>query len=111
MELDEYQAKAKRTMNRTDLSYRDLMANIALGLAGETGELVDYLKKVLFHGHKASAERIADECGDCLWYLSAIAQENGLSLEYIARKNIEKLRLRYPNGFSAEDSMNRKETR
>ena len=42
-----------------------------------------------------------------LWYLAEIADALGVTLEDIARRNIDKLRKRYPDGFDPERSINR----
>ncbi|WP_232329777.1 MULTISPECIES: nucleoside triphosphate pyrophosphohydrolase family protein [unclassified Sporosarcina] len=83
------------------------LSNYAMGLSGEAGEVVDLLKKHVYHEHPLDREELAGELGDTLHYLSGLASMNGLTLEEIAIKNIEKLKKRYPNGFSKEDSLNR----
>lgn len=50
---------------------------------------------------------MAEEAGDVLWYLAEIADALGITLEDIARRNIAKLRNRYPDGFDPERSRNR----
>lgn len=83
------------------------MLNAAMGMAGEAGEIVDDFKKYLFHGHPFDVERFEKEVGDILWYAAQMARGLGTSLDEVARKNIEKLRRRYPDGFSSEASINR----
>lgn len=106
MTLNDYQEAARRTLN-VDWPLKDQQANAALGLAGEAGEVADLYKKMLYHGHQVPALTIIDELGDVLWYLAAVASLEGLSLDDIARQNIAKLQVRYPNGFSKEDSQRR----
>jgi NTP pyrophosphatase (non-canonical NTP hydrolase) len=91
------------------MSDKDLTANCALGLTGEAGELADYLKKVLYHGHEIQRGKVQDELGDLLWYVAAVASIYELSLDVIAQCNIAKLTVRYPNGFSREDSRRRRD--
>ncbi len=108
MELATYQELSRRTMNGSpELTFEQRLANFALGIAGEGGELADYLKKVVFHGHPLDHARLADELGDVLWYLAALASTTGLSLDAIAEGNVAKLRRRYPEGFSHDDSLRR----
>jgi NTP pyrophosphatase (non-canonical NTP hydrolase) len=78
-----------------------------LGIAGEAGEVADIIKKEFFHGHPRDPQRIKDELGDVLHYIAICAWSYGLTLEEVADFNIEKLKLRYPNGFEAERSINR----
>lgn len=106
MEFNEYQQLAARTENPA-LSKRELLANAAMGLAGEVGELLDHLKKHLYHGHPLDIEYVTKELGDVSWYTASLARQCGLELEAVAVENIEKLRRRYPDGFSTERSLNR----
>jgi NTP pyrophosphatase (non-canonical NTP hydrolase) len=87
------------------------IAILAMGLAGETGELVDILKKVIGHGHEFDRARVRDEAGDVLWYLTALLDEFDLTLAEVALFNIRKLQARYPDGFDQERSRNRGELR
>lgn len=44
-----------------------------------------------------------------MWYVAEVASGLGVSLEEVARKNIEKLKARYPDGFDPDKSINRVE--
>ena len=105
MEMNEYQALASRTRPQED----DLgqVANFSMGLCGEAGEVTDYLKKVIFHGHKMELEKLCSELGDVIWYVSQLADIYGLPLAHVASHNINKLKRRYPDGFKESDSINR----
>ena len=98
MNFNEYQELAARTVNST-LSERERIANFALGLAGEAGEVIELLKKHLYHNKPLALGELKKELGDVQWYLSGIAYLFGMSLEDVAAANIEKLEKRYPNGF------------
>ena len=85
--------------------YPDQGRNITypvLGLAGETGEVADKVKKCLRdHGGHFNEQRMQDlikEMGDVLWYLVALSREIGISLESVAQQNLEKLRDRKTRG-------------
>lgn len=108
MELDEYQAKAEQTA-RPDLSHREAIANWALGLAGESGEVCDHIKKFLAHGHALDLDEIEKELGDVLWYVAMLAYQLDIPLDQIAAANIAKLQGRYGDKFSSEKSLNREE--
>lgn len=105
MNFNEYQELALRTAN--NLEENDLVLNGALGLAGESGEVADIVKKYLFQGHELDTEKIIDELGDVLWYVAIMAKGLGVKLVEIPLHNVDKLRKRYPNGFEAERSINR----
>ncbi len=74
----------------------------ALGLSGETGEVMEKLKKVMRDKggviDDETRTALEKELGDVLWYLANLATELGLSLEDIARKNTEKLMSRQERG-------------
>ena len=110
-DFDEYQRLAMRTASPEGLATTSTMLNnAALGLAGESGEIADHVKKVMFHGHPlddATRDKIAKEIGDILWYCAMAGQGIGLGLAEIARMNVEKLKKRYPEGFSTGNSLNR----
>ena len=108
MTLDDYQQLAARTLGR-DRTHEQQLANAALGLTGEAGEVADVIKKHLFHGTPLDQDALAKELGDCLWYIGAFATVLGLSLDEIAQRNVDKLRKRYPEGFDTERSRNRTE--
>ncbi|WP_218014423.1 nucleoside triphosphate pyrophosphohydrolase family protein [Mycolicibacterium palauense] len=96
--MDEYQKRAFGTAiypgagdadSYTGLSY------VAMGLAGEGGEVAGKVKKILrdddgIIGDVARA-KIADELGDVLWYVALLATQLGVSLESIASRNLAKL--------------------
>jgi NTP pyrophosphatase (non-canonical NTP hydrolase) len=88
---------------------KDTMISSAMGLAGESGEYVDLLKKHLFHQHPLDKEKVKSELGDIRYYLEVAANVHGLDMGEIERANIEKLQKRYGKKFSSEASINRKE--
>lgn len=108
MTFDDYQRLAARTLGPGQTPDQRL-ANAALGLTGEAGEVAEHVKKHLFHGAPLDRDAVAKELGDCLWYLAALAGAVGVSLGDVAATNIDKLRRRYPDGFSHEASRNRTE--
>ncbi len=109
--FDEYQELALRTASKESLVDGPTMLNAAaLGLNGEAGEIADHIKKVMFHGHPldgATRDKIAKEIGDILWYCALAARGIGLGLSEVATMNVEKLKKRYPEGFSSERSLSR----
>lgn len=108
MTINEYQALAMRTSNKS-LSTDMNLLNGALGLAGESGEVADLVKKHMMQGHALDATHVAKELGDICWYIAETATAIGYDLETIMQMNIDKLRKRYPDGFDTERSQHRKE--
>jgi NTP pyrophosphatase (non-canonical NTP hydrolase) len=108
MDFNQYQELAARTLN-TEKSLELTLVNMSMGLVGESGETVDYMKKVLFQGHEFNVERLASELGDVLWYVAGMCTALNIDMKEVAQYNIEKLVKRYPEGFKTEDSVNRVE--
>ncbi len=106
MNINEYQELAMRTVNK-ELTKKDMLVNSVMGLNGEAGEAIDLVKKHLFHGHDLNKESLIKELGDIAWYLAEAATSLDVELEEIFVKNVEKLKKRYPEGFSKIDSINR----
>ena len=108
MTINEYQKLAMTTLN-PELSRKDVLINGVMGLCGESGEAIDIVKKWLAQGHELDEEKLAKELGDICWYLAETATALGYDLEYIMTANIEKLKKRYPEGFSSDRYVNRAE--
>ena len=109
MTINEYQTAALRTAQTDKLTARELLLNSALGLCGESGEVADLLKKYHFQGHDLDIEHIAKELGDIAWSLAVGAYAIGYDLETILQMNVDKLKARYPDGFSTDRSLHRAE--
>jgi len=103
---NDYQRMAMRTHNSKIQGY-DKIRNAAYGLNGESGEVIDLLKKHEFQGHELDKVKLAEELGDVLWYCALMADAIGAPLEEIMRQNVKKLESRYPEGFSKDRSVNR----
>ena len=108
MTINEYQKLAMTTLNPA-LSEKDVLINGVMGLCGESGEAIDIVKKWLAQGHELDKEKLAKELGDICWYLAETATILGYDLEDIMAANIEKLKKRYPEGFSSAASIHREE--
>ena len=105
MDIDVYQNRAIRTANGG--KGNDALLCCSLGIAGEAGEVVDLVKKWVYHGHAQDVTKMREELGDVLWYVAVLAASQGLSLDEIARYNLSKLSMRYPGGFSETASWGR----
>lgn len=107
MHANEYQELALRTAPK-NLDSTQMLLNGALGLAGESGEVVDAIKKHLFQGHWLDKSHLIKELGDISWYLAIAAEALDTDLDTIFQMNVDKLKARYPDGFDAKRSINRK---
>ncbi|NLK24809.1 MAG: nucleoside triphosphate pyrophosphohydrolase family protein [Clostridiales bacterium] len=108
MDIQEYQNKATRTLKPNTLT-SELEKEMCFGLVGETGEVIDILKKYLYQNHPLDKEHLKEELGDVCWYLCNLATITGIDMNDVLNNNIKKLMKRYPEGFSAERSINRNE--
>jgi NTP pyrophosphatase (non-canonical NTP hydrolase) len=106
LQFNQYQEAASRTA-RTEMMPEHRLAIAGLGLAGESGEVADLIKKALGHGHPLDATAIIEELGDVLWYISEICSVLDTQLHSVAMRNIVKLKKRYPRGFDSQQSINR----
>lgn len=83
----------------------------AIGLAGETGEVMEHIKKTIRDNNRQLTEdrrhALAKELGDVLWYMANLAEDAGLSLADIARQNIEKVNSRKARGVQSGSGDNR----
>lgn len=91
MNFNEYQEKAYSFFVG---SSKEPWIYFAFGLAGETGEVLEKLKRTIRNGDSVDRDLIKKELGDVLWYLACLAKELGFSLEDIAKDNIDKLSAR-----------------
>lgn len=97
MNFEDYQSAASKTA-----LYPRRMSNVeypTLGLAGEAGEVANIVKKIQRDNDGVLTDetraKLKDELGDVLWYISACADELGLTLAEIAEFNIQKLAKRH----------------
>lgn len=108
LSFNEYQRQAYELISED--GRKDLILNGVLGLAGESGECCDIVKKARFQGHELSKEHLMEEIGDVLWYIAETASGLGVSLEEVAQYNLDKLHKRFHgNHFKARDSIHREE--
>ena len=98
MNFEEYAIAVASTKN-PDLNVPEQFSNWALGIAGEAGEVAEVIKKHLYHGKALDLNDLEKEMGDVLYYIQAMCNLTGLTLEKCMQHNADKLKKRYPNGF------------
>jgi len=82
-----------------------------MSMCSEAGEIASITTKIGYQGHPLTQEKIDKlilELGDSEWYSALLAHALGVSLEEVMKRNLKKLHERYPNGFTVEESINRK---
>lgn len=107
MTLNEYQQAAKRTMNPA-LSFEETSRHALHGMASELGEIHGLFQK-FYQGHEVDAEHVMKEVGDLLWMIAEFCTVHGWLMSDVAQMNVDKLLARYPEGFTADKSLHRKE--
>ncbi len=75
---------------------RERMMLGAFGLAGESGEVVDIIKKLAYHNATLDRDHLIEELGDTLWYFQLILNTFEISWDEVVKANVVKLRARYP---------------
>lgn len=106
--VNDYQRMAMRTAGEYE-SQLKMIRNAVYGLNGESGEVIDILKKHEFHGHELDIDHMIYELGDVCWYAALLASALGVTLEEVLMRNVEKQKKRYPDGFDKSRSINREE--
>ena len=110
MTANEYQKLALRTEHTPDFIVGHVpemarLVHAAIGVATESGELLDALKKTLMYGKALDRINVMEECSDVLWYLALALDATGFTLEDCMERNIAKLRKRFPHKFTSEAAL------
>lgn len=96
--LKEYQKLCKKTARDFDDKEKEILT-WGLGMAGEAGDVAGCIKKTISHKNDQKAG-IKENLGDTLWYMAMICDYFGWDFDEILEENIEKLKKRYPEGFT-----------
>lgn len=106
MDLKEFQQQAARTFLSTDNKDLDVM-HCLVGMQTELGELADPFKKGIFYGREVDLVNVSEEIADTLWYVVNLCRLTGIDLEKALDNNIAKLKVRFPEKFTAENAIHR----
>ena len=111
MDFNEYQTKASTTATFEGKQNDYKLMYLALGIAGESGEVAEKIKKLMRNdnGELDEEKRVAikHELGDVLWYLSQMARVLGYTFEEVAEANLSKLADRKNRGVIKSEGDNR----
>lgn len=99
------------SIQHTTMPWQPRLTHAALGLFGETGELLEALLEDAEGGIDLDPVNVVEEVGDSAWYIALALDELDRSLASTPERtllvNIEKLKKRYPERFTLEQSENR----
>jgi NTP pyrophosphatase (non-canonical NTP hydrolase) len=98
MNLREYQTICKETAKKFENPEKEIMT-WGLGVAGEAGDIAGCIKKTYAHDNDQKAG-IKENIGDMLWYAAMICNFFNWNLDEVLNENVEKLKKRYPAGFT-----------
>ena len=90
-----------------DLNDMGGVLNGCLGLSGEAGEVLDMVKKWVFHEKELDKEHLKKEIGDVMWYVAMLCESFCFDLDEILQMNVDNLMARYPEGFDTDKANNR----
>ena len=107
MKANDYQMLASRKKKK-NLYLDEMEIHAILGMASEVGELQGIYQKE-YQGHEFDEAHAKKELGDLLWFIAEYCTAMEWCMEEVMQENIDKLKERYPEGFKAEQSLNRKE--
>jgi len=85
----------------------DRLLHAGIGIATESGEFLDALKKHIFYGKALDRTNLKEELGDLLWYIAIAMDELGTDFDEVQAVNIAKLTARYPDKFTLEAAEHR----
>lgn len=119
MNSNEYQKLAMRTCSIPydrdllaelfpDIRQRGMILHAVAEINSEAGEIDGLIQKI-YQGHGFDRLHMKKEIGDVLLGIAELCTALGFQLEDVMECNIEKLKDRYPEGFSEERSLNRRE--
>jgi len=116
----EYQTMVGRLAKDGELILEEMtplrchLDHMAMGIAGEAGEVLDLIKKTTKYNKPLDREKLIEELGDLEFYLEGLRQGVGLTREEVLEANMEKLltgkNARYKEGeFSNEAAIERRD--
>lgn len=82
--------------------------HMAVGIAGEAGELLDAVKKHVIYNKPLDMENVMEELGDIEFYMHGLRNMIGMSRDETLNHNLNKLQQRYAEGkYSDKQAQNR----
>jgi NTP pyrophosphatase (non-canonical NTP hydrolase) len=100
--LREYQEFCKKTAKKFETPHHEILT-WGLGITGEAGDVASCIKKTYAHNNDKK-DGIKENLGDTLWYAAMICNFFGWNFEEILAESMQKLKKRYPEGFTIKDA-------
>ena len=106
MNAEQYSVLALRFA--ADRTQEKKQLEAAMGIGGESGEIVDVIKKNIFYGKELDRMHVLEELGDLSWYINLMIHSLESTWDEVFSMNMRKLEARYPTMvFQAEHAINR----
>ena len=105
MNINTYAQQARRTQN-PKLTKAETALHSLFGMASEVGE-INSIFQHHYQGEIVEKEKLEKELGDLMWFIIEFCDMYGIDPSYMLRTNINKLKKRYPNGFTEKESAER----
>lgn len=83
------------------------LLHAVIGISGESGELIDAVKKHVFYGKDLDVNNVKEELGDILFYVGMACNALGISMDDVLDQNVEKLSKRYKEKFTEKEAIER----
>lgn len=109
MNLDEY-SKAMFGLAPSGQSAGDHILHAAMGISGESGEILDHIKKVTFNNRDFDTGHVIAELSDLFWYMNLMVHALGITWQQVIDTNVAKLSVRYPGLVYSHDRANNRST-
>jgi len=96
-QFQNYRIFVENGVNLSEDTIRERLLLSMGGLGGESGEVVDELKKITMHRKEIDVTKMIDEMGDVLWYYVLLMNTLGVDFDQIMEYNTKKLTARHPH--------------
>jgi NTP pyrophosphatase (non-canonical NTP hydrolase) len=91
------------TDNETEIQARYIL-HALLGIMTEAGEMAEALHNTIVGNQPFDAVNLIEECGDVQWYEAMLCRALGTTFDDVQRRNIAKLKARFPDKFTSENA-------
>ncbi len=92
-----------------DSLFQKRILHAAMGISGESGELMDAIKKCVLYNKELDTVNVKEELGDLCWYMSLMLDAVGSSFDEVMKMNHDKLEKRFPGGFTEKLAQERRD--